>query len=120
MLNLEAQLLLDVDVHLVNRTVAVNLDHDALTVVVLNERLSLGLIGIEALLDGLGLVVVTLVHLATAARADGNGRTSGVTAATAGAPGAQTLDDDVEGDINEQSAIKGNAHLGQLASRTAA
>ena len=85
-----------------------------MALVVLHERSRLGLVDIKTMLDGLRLVVVALVHLATAPRAHIDTSRSGIPAAAAGAAGGEALHDDGRVDIDEQRCIERDAHVGEL------
>ena len=85
-----------------------------MTAIVLDERRGLRLVDVKTVLDGLRLVVVTLVHLAAAARAGVHAGRGGVAAGAAGATRAQALDDDAGLNGDEQGGVERATHGGEL------
>jgi hypothetical protein len=107
--------LLYVYIDLVHGTIAVYRLKDAVTLIVVDERLRLILIGIQTLLNGLGLVVITLIHLASTTRAGIDACRSGISAASTSTAGAETLYDNVKRHVYKKGSVKLDAHLGKFA-----
>ena len=76
-----------------------------LATIVVDERARGLLVDVETVLDGLGLVVVALIHLTATLGAGSIGSGAGVTAGAAGATRRQTIDNDLGGHIDQKGAV---------------
>ena len=111
---LQAEGPLDVLVHHVRIAVAVDGDQKLASAIVIDERSRGLLVHIEAVAHRGLVVIVALVHLATALRARLIGGRTDVVAVTAHAARGEALDDHLGVHVHEQRRVERTTQLGQL------